>query len=139
MSDFSPSVLQLTEGLADLLRRLEAFSYDQVRWPEVRITQHSETRIYVYIHLEDDFQKNLGWTEKVQTGYTEFDWDYEASRFTIPSWFKSRDQRELEIAIAKTGRELELAKQLRGAFAAEYVRRLTEDLDRFKLLSAPQA
>lgn len=138
MSDFSPSILQLTEGLANLLGRLEAYGYDEVLYPQIRIVAGEETRVFANIYLDDNFQSSISWGEKIQQGTHEFDWNPTTSRFTIPLWFKSREQRELEVAIAKTGRELEFAQQLRGAFAAEYVRRLTEDLDRFKLLSAPK-
>lgn len=135
MSDLSPSVLQLTEGLADLLRRLEAFGYDEIKYESIRITPDVEPRVFVHIYLVDDFQEGFSYGETVQTGFQEFDWNTASGRFIIPQWFKNREQRELEIAVKKLGQQRELASRMRGAFAAEYVRRLTEDLERFKLLS----
>lgn len=91
---------------------------------------------HVYATCRDEFQSNLAWDDKCQVG-TQVFLPNKDGIAEIPYWFKSREQRELEVIVKRLGRDNELAKQMGSAAGREFARRITEELQKHKALPQP--
>lgn len=138
MSDLSPSASQLAVALNDLLSRLEHYGYTHLWSPQVKITTDLENGVYIsaLVQLYDDFQVGLDYGDQVQMSFTAFSFDEESRAFTIPSGFMTREMREMAVTAKRLGKQKELMAKMTSAFAQEYVRRLTEELERFQQITA---
>lgn len=137
MSDLSPSASQLAAAFNDLKRRLMAFGYEEISYSNIliKVDEDNSFSIEAVVFLRDEFQDPHDWKNRVQCGEIKFGWNETFSRFHIPLGFLSREQRELSVIANQTGQHKEHFSRMTSAFAQEYVRRLTEDLERFQQIT----
>lgn len=137
MSDLSLSASQLAVALNDLLTRLEHYGYTNLWSPHVKLTTDKDNAVYIsaLIQVYDDFQSGLDWQDQVQLGFISFEFLEQSRSFRIPSGFMTREMREMAVTAKRLGKQKELMSRMTSAFAQEYVRRLTEDLERFQQIT----
>lgn len=130
--------MDLKLEILTMKEKLLGFGYDEVHdvHIEARVDFEGNLTHTMWARFEDDFQKSLPYEDRVQHGMECF--YAEDGHFVIPHFFKSREQRELEVMVKKLGKTKELADAMTSAAGKEFARRLEEDLAKYKMIGVSE-
>ena len=117
MKAFNISVTD--EELAYTEKRLKSLDYDHIVLTAFKI---SDSGCVLEILTEDDFQKNVDWSKRVQHGLIELDWPIK--------WDKlyDREERELRVLAKQFGATQELHKDMRSAAGRKFAENLNRSV-----------
>lgn len=110
-----------------LLEQMKAIGgYDTVHLYEVAMLKYNEEEYTVTLSCHDEFQKNLDYKQKCESGHISFYFNLDVADPQVPADHPLREERELTVLAKQHAGTDEMEKQMASVAGRDFMTRLAE-------------